>query len=138
MEKTIMALKKTGEIQLQSNGAVCKNQTHQSSVRRSIKKMPTAEGVERLSLTYRMLSEPLRLKIVLALMNGELCVQHILEVTTASQSSTSHQLRVLKDNGIVKCRREGQNVFYALVDGHIHDIIALGVKHLACKGEEDE
>lgn len=133
-----MALRKMGELQLASNDEACKNQTHQAAVRRCLKKMPTEEGVEKLSLTYRMLSEPLRLKIVLALMNGELCVQHMLEVTAASQSSISHQLRILKDNGIVKCRREGQNVFYALTDGHIHAIIALGVKHLACKGEEDE
>lgn len=133
-----MAFHKNGELQFQNDAGECRNESHRVAARRALKKMPTQEGVQTLALTYRMLSEPLRLRIVLALMHGELCVQQILEISGASQSSTSHQLRILKDNGMVKCHREGQNVFYALTDEHIHDIIALGVKHLSCKGEGNE
>ena len=128
-----MAMEKSGEICLVTNE---KKGGVRGQTRRALKKMPSAEGVERLAQIYRMFGEPIRLKILLALMNGELCVQHILEGAGASQSATSHQLRILKDNGIVKCRREGQNVFYSLLDQHMFDIIALGVKHLACEGGE--
>ena len=128
-----MSFEKSGEISMMSSGEG-KNAMHRTQPRRGFKKMPSAEGIERLAQVYRMLGEPIRLKIVLSLMNGEQCVQHILEGVGATQSATSHQLRILKDNGIVKCRREGQNVFYSLLDQHIYDIIALGVKHLGCEG----
>ena len=65
-----MAMEKSGEICLVTNE---KKGGVRGQTRRSLKKMPSAEGVERLAQIYRMFGEPIRLKILLALMNGELC-----------------------------------------------------------------
>jgi len=81
---------------------------------------------------FRVFSEPSRLKIVLALKAGELCVYHIVEACGGTQSAVSHQLRVLKDNGVIKSRREGQNVLYSLADGHIMEILQISEAHLSC------
>ena len=84
---------------------------------------------------FRMLSEPSRLKIVVALLGGELCVYHILEAVGGTQSAVSHQLRVLKDNRVVRARRAGQNVYYSLADEHVCQIVKMGLQHGACGGE---
>ena len=84
---------------------------------------------------FRMLSEPSRLKIVLALLNGELCVYHILEAVGGTQSALSHQLRVLKDNRVVQARRVGQNIYYSLADEHVRQMVQLGLEHGECEGQ---
>ena len=68
--------------------------------------------------------------IVLALSYGELCVDHIVKCVNLSQSSVSHQLRILKDNQIIKFRKEKQNVIYYLYDDHIMEIINLVREHV--------
>ena len=78
----------------------------------------------------KVLGEPSRLKIVLALSKGEMCVYHIVEAVRSNQSAVSHQLRVLKDNNIVKSRREGQSIVYSLKDEHIMQIISLVKIHV--------
>ena len=90
------------------------------------------ENLTRVCNLFRVLSEPSRLKIVLALKAGELCVYHIVEACGGTQSAVSHQLRVLKDNGVIKSRREGQNVLYSLADGHIMEILQISEAHLSC------
>lgn len=73
------------------------------------------------------------MKIVLALMQGEMCVYHLSEVCEGSTlSGISHQLRILKDNGIVKARRLGKNIEYSISDHHVCEIVNLALKHLQC------
>ena len=93
------------------------------------------EMVERICDVFRMISEPSRLKIVLALLDSELCVQHILQCVGGTQSALSHQLRILKDNRVLRARREGQNVYYALADEHVRQIVDMGLRHGQCGGE---
>ena len=50
-----------------------------------------------------------------------------------TQSAISHQLRILKQNKLVKSRREGKSIFYSLADSHVRSIIAQGREHI----EED-
>ena len=93
------------------------------------------ERAERICDVFRMLSEPSRLKIVLSLLGGELCVYHILQAVGGTQSALSHQLRVLKDNRVLRARREGQNVYYSLADEHVRQMLAIGLQHSDCGGE---
>lgn len=81
---------------------------------------------------FRMLADPSRFKIVSALLQGEMCVYHLVECCGGTQSGTSHQLRVLKDNRLVKSRRLGQNVVYSIADEHISKIVELGLAHANC------
>lgn len=98
-------------------------------------KLSEAE-LERICNIFRVLGEQSRMKIVLALTGGELCVYHILEAVGGTQSGVSHQLRILKDNGIVKSRRDGQNILYSIADEHILKIVAMGKAHLHCEGAQ--
>lgn len=102
---------------------------------RAKKAKETLDGnaIERTCNLFKMLSEPSRMKIVLALMQGELCVYHIVEAVGGTQSAVSHQLRILKDGGVIKARRDGQTVVYSIADGHIYGMVELGKSHAFCK-----
>jgi ArsR family transcriptional regulator len=47
-----------------------------------------------------------------------------------NQSAVSHQLRILKDAKLVKFRREGKSIFYALDDDHVRNILSMGMDHV--------
>ena len=64
---------------------------------------------------------------------AEVCVCDLAAALSMTQSAISHQLRILKQNKLVKCRREGKSVFYSLADDHVRSIIAQGREHI----EED-
>ena len=89
--------------------------------------------VEWASNLFSLLGEPARMKIVLALMEGELCVYHICDITGGKQSATSQHLRKLKDNHIVKSRKEANQVLYSLADDHIISIINTALIHGDCE-----
>lgn len=84
---------------------------------------------------YKIFADETRLKILLALLKGELCVSVIVDIAGISQSAVSHQLRLLKQMNIVKYRKQGKNVFYSLKDEHIEKIINMVFEHLKEKGE---
>ena len=92
------------------------------------------EKVEGVCTVFRMLAEPTRMKIVLALLNGDMCVYHLTERCGGTQSGISHQLRILRDNKIVKAKRLGQSVEYSLADAHVRNIVEMGLEHLHCEG----
>lgn len=89
-------------------------------------------GVENVSKIFAMLGEPNRMKIILALMEGELCVYHICEITGGKQSATSQHLRKLKDTHIVKSRKEANQVLYSICDEHIYTIVKMALEHSKC------
>ena len=86
--------------------------------------------VERLSLTYKVLGDPNRLKIVMALRNVEMCVCDLAAFTGLSESAVSHQLRRLKDLSLVKKRRAGQIIYYSLDDEHVAGLLNVGLEHV--------
>ena len=112
----------------------CTHETeHRIASELAKKNMPAAEDVERVAAAFKAISEPCRLKILFALRQGELCVLHIVEAVGGTQSAVSHQLRLLKANGIVKARREGQNILYSLADEHVVAVLELACAHLKCE-----
>ncbi len=115
---------------------VCdREQEHAKSVQRAREEVLADSDVKELCDMFAMLAEPTRMKILLGLLQGEMCVYHLCEVAGGTPSSVSHQLRKLKDRGIVQSKRFGKNVEYALADEHVAQIIRMGVAHLACQGE---
>ena len=86
--------------------------------------------VQRLSLTYKVLGDPNRLKIVMALRIVEMCVCDLAAFTGLSESAVSHQLRRLKDLSLVKNRRAGQVIYYALDDEHVARLLNIGLQHV--------
>jgi ArsR family transcriptional regulator len=63
-------------------------------------------------------------------MGEELCVCDIAEALGMNQSAVSHQLRVLKNAKLIRNRKEGKQVFYALADDHVRTILAMGLEHI--------
>ncbi len=112
-----------------------RERAHAITVQRAKEKVLAAMEVERVAKIFRLLAEPARLKIVLALLEGEMCVYHLLEVCDGTYSGVSHQLRILKDNNIVVSEKRGKNVEYSIADAHVKEIVEKGVAHLNCQAE---
>lgn len=86
--------------------------------------------LERLALIYKLLGEPSRLKIAMALRGGEMCVCDLAALLGISESAVSHQIRRLRDLALVKSRREGQILYYSLDDHQVDDLIRVGLNHV--------
>jgi DNA-binding transcriptional ArsR family regulator len=84
----------------------------------------------RLAEMFRALSDPTRVRIVSLLSEAELCVCDLAAALDMSQSAVSHQLRTLRDLQLVRWRREGRQVFYALDDEHVADLFQRGLDHV--------
>ena len=88
------------------------------------------EAVTDLAETFRALGDPTRVRILDALSHGELCVCDLAALVAMSQSAVSHQLRLLRNLRLVRPRREGRMVFYALDDQHIMTLFRQGLRHV--------
>mgnify|MGYP003594207210 FL=1 len=80
---------------------------------------------------FDALSDFTRFQILGVLMQGEKSVSEIQEVSSVSQPAVSHQLRMLRDRGLVTARRDGQRMFYSLADERVAMLIRLGLEHAA-------
>jgi DNA-binding transcriptional ArsR family regulator len=103
---------------------------HLERVEHARRESISGRELERLALTYKVLGDPNRLKIVIALSNVEMCVCDLAAFTGLSESAVSHQLRRLKDLALVKRRREGQIIYYALDDEHVAKLLKVGLEHV--------
>jgi len=111
--------------QLNSNGSVV------SEVRADLLNTDDAANLAEL---FKTLGDPNRLRIISVLRHYELCVHDITELVDLSQSAVSHQLRVLRQMRLVRTRKEGRNVFYALDDEHVRDLFRLSLAHISLYG----
>jgi len=112
------------------DNTVCELQfIHQDKVDK-IRKAMEAEGLRaKMSNMFRVLCDPTRLKIILALELEELCVCDLAALTNLSQSAVSHHLQSLRQMNLVNYRREGKMVFYSLADSHVSALIAVARDH---------
>ncbi len=83
-----------------------------------------------LSTLYKALGDPTRLQLLLGLRDGEMCVCDLAALAGVSESAISHQLRKLRDWGVVRNRREGQILFYSLDDDCIARLLDVGLDHV--------
>ena len=114
------------------NPPVCQQEhrhpEHIEAVRRL---MPDDDSLYDLSEVFRVFGDSTRIRILYALFESELCVCDLATLLGVTQSAVSHQLRILKDAKLVKFRREGKSIFYALDDDHVRAILSLGMEHLS-------
>lgn len=82
---------------------------------------------------FKVVGDETRMKILCTIAREELCVNDIAEAVGMTKSAVSHQLRMLKEEGLVKARRDGKNIFYSLDDQHVVDIIDLAFIHIEHK-----
>ncbi len=103
---------------------------HYDRVEQARREVITDHELDRLSLTYKVLGDPNRLKIVMALKNVEMCVCDLAAFTGLTDSAVSHQLRRLKDLALVKSRRDGRIIYYSLDDEHVKRLLTIGLEHV--------
>ena len=92
--------------------------------------LPHDELLCDLSDLFKIFGDTTRMKILFSLFESELCVCAIAELLGMAQPAISHQLKVLKNNKLVDCRREGKTIYYFLADDHVRSIIGQGFDHL--------
>ncbi len=92
--------------------------------------MPAEEELYDLAELFKVFGDSTRIKILYVLLNEDLSVGEIAKALSMTQSSISHQLRVLKQSRLVKFRREGKNIVYSLADDHVYTILSQGLTHL--------
>ncbi len=85
---------------------------------------------ERMAQTFRALADPTRVRILSALTKTELCVSDLAVVLGMSISAISHQLRLLRGLRLVRRRRAGKHIYYALDDEHVRDLFERGLEHV--------
>ena len=96
------------------------------------------ELIDSLSGIFKVMADPTRLKILYALMLGTCNVSKLVELLGMSQSSISHQLILLKQEGLIRSKKEGRKVFYSLDDDHVETLFTMGYTHAMHKiGEND-
>lgn len=109
---------------------VCKELiTHPQVIEEAINDLLSDEEYDYMSMLFKMVSDPNRLKIINALFDRELCVCDLMMVTQMSQSAISHQLSKLKQTRLVKSEKRGKNVFYTLSDDHVRQIFRQALEH---------
>lgn len=106
------------------------NTIHQDIIEKVAKKMPDTKSLEKLAEFFKIFGDLTRIRILWALSESEMCVCDIATLLNASQSSISHQLRILKQNALVKNRKDGKVVYYSLEDEHIKEIFSQGFIHI--------
>lgn len=94
-------------------------------------KMISEEEAYYISELYKAMSDPTRVRILFSLIPGEMCVCDITELVGVSQSAVSHQLRTLKQAGLVRYRRDGKTMYYSIADSHVSTMLAMGLEHIA-------
>ena len=103
---------------------------HEELVEQVKANQPEDEYLYDLSELFKIFGDSTRIKILYSLFDTELCVSDMASILNLSQSSVSHQLRILKDAKLVKFRREGKTIFYSLDDEHVRMILSLGMEHV--------
>lgn len=109
------------------------NIIHEDRVKDTLNKMPDQNTFNKLAQFFKILGDTTRTRILFALDQNEMCVCDIANVLGMTKSSISHQLSLLRRRGIVKCRKEGKEVYYMLDDDHVKELFEVGMEHIEHK-----
>lgn len=105
----------------------CTNPEHVATIQEA---MLDEEVVYDIADFFKVFGDSTRLKILYALLNGEVCVGDLSEALRLNQSAVSHQLRILRQNDLVKFRRDGKTVYYSLGQKNVPDLLNRGLGHI--------
>jgi ArsR family transcriptional regulator, lead/cadmium/zinc/bismuth-responsive transcriptional repressor len=107
------------------------NIIHIENVRSAQKTLVDGLSAVQLAAAFQALADPTRVRILSALLEHELCVCDLAAVLGMTQSAISHQLRLLRSLAIVRARKDGRIVYYALDDEHVRDLYQRGLEHIS-------
>ena len=109
------------------------NEIHEDLLKIVDETLPEETELYDLAELFKVFGDSTRIRILFVLFEAEVCVCDLAKALNMTQSAISHQLRILKQNKLVKSRREGKSIFYSLADDHVRTIINQGREHI----EED-
>lgn len=117
---------------MKQNLAPCceEREEHTALIDQARSDMPSEQQLYDLADLYKVFADSTRIRILYALFESEMCVCDIASLLGMTLSAISHQLRVLKQAKLVRFRREGKTVYYALSDEHVRLILGQGMDHL--------
>lgn len=113
-----------------NNGKCIEEVKHPEQISKAKQALPDDEVLLDTSELFKIMGDPSRMRIIIALMAAELCVCDLAELTEISQSAVSHQLRILRQARLVRYRREGKNAYYSLEDTHVSSLVQLALEHV--------
>lgn len=93
--------------------------------RKPSRPIPSPEALELVAARFKMLAEPMRLRLLHALHDGELSVTQLVEATAATQANVSKHLGLMVDAGLLRRRKDGLNVFYSITDPIVFELCDL-------------
>ncbi len=96
-----------------------------------LNKLPDEDELFDLAELFKIFGDSTRVKILFVLLESDMAVNDIANVLKMTQSAISHQLRILKTNGLVKYTRNGKSLIYSLADGHVTTILSQGIEHIS-------
>jgi ArsR family transcriptional regulator len=106
-------------------------QVHEDIVEEVEAKLPHSLEMNKVCNLFKLIAEPTRLKLLIALGAHEMCVCDLSVLLSMTKSAVSHQLKLLRENGLVKFRKDGKIVFYSLADHCIEEIVSDAFGHAA-------
>ena len=92
--------------------------------------LPDEDSLFALAELFKVFGDSTRIKILFVLLKNSMAVNTIAEALNMTQSAVSHQLRILKTNGLVKYERNGKSLIYSLADDHVTSILNQGLDHI--------
>lgn len=104
--------------------------TMQTTENPNISQIPPEEQLSDLAELFKVFGDTTRVRILSALLSGEHNVGELAEGLGLTQTACSHQLRVLKNNKLVRSRRAGKAIYYSLSDDHVKSILEIGLEHI--------
>ena len=126
--------KETGDRMEERKDEVCDGfEVHEDLLKIVNETLPEETELYDLAELFKVFGDSTRIRILFVLFEAEVCVCDLAKALNMTQSAISHQLRILKQNKLVKSRREGKSIFYSLADDHVRAIINQGREHI----EED-
>jgi ArsR family transcriptional regulator, lead/cadmium/zinc/bismuth-responsive transcriptional repressor len=92
--------------------------------------MPADDDIAGLADVFGLLADAGRLRVLVALLEGEMCVCDLAAVARASESAVSHHLRLLRAHRVVQVRRAGRMAYYRLADAHVRLLLDVALTHI--------
>jgi ArsR family transcriptional regulator, lead/cadmium/zinc/bismuth-responsive transcriptional repressor len=103
---------------------------HHNRIRAVRQAMPDPARLSALADLFKLFGDGTRIGILWALSESEMCVCDLCALLRMKQPAVSHQLKNLKQARVIKARREGKVIYYALDDEHIRNLLNLGMEHV--------
>ena len=130
-KKTSQFVEEKGEIMSEIELESCETEEiHEELLKIVNETIPEETELYDLAELFKVFGDSTRIRILFVLFEAEVCVCDLAQALQMTQSAISHQLKILKQNKLVKSRREGKSIFYSLADDHVRTIMDQGREHI--------